>query len=87
MALKAIIVTKPSDSGTNLAAEKAIRWLLDYTLNGLTFPPSPIGLYFARLWYYERDYPLVHFCSALGVWLRNVAERGQYAVSSETKNS
>ena len=28
--------------------------------------PAPIGLYFARLWYYERLYPLIFATSALG---------------------
>lgn len=28
--------------------------------------PSPIGLYFARLWYFERLYPLIFATSALG---------------------
>jgi squalene-hopene/tetraprenyl-beta-curcumene cyclase len=30
------------------------------------FPPAPIGLYFARLWYYERLYPIIFATSALG---------------------
>ncbi len=28
--------------------------------------PSPIGLYFARLWYFERLYPLIFATSAVG---------------------
>jgi len=28
--------------------------------------PAPIGLYFARLWYYEKLYPLIFATSALG---------------------
>jgi hypothetical protein len=27
---------------------------------------SPIGLYFAKLWYYERLYPLIFATAALG---------------------
>lgn len=34
-------------------------WLNEATQQGTDFPASPIGLYFARLWYYERLYPLV----------------------------
>ncbi len=30
-----------------------------------TLPPSPIGLYFARLWYHERLYPIIFSLSAL----------------------
>jgi squalene-hopene/tetraprenyl-beta-curcumene cyclase len=28
--------------------------------------PSPIGFYFAKLWYFERLYPLIFLVSALG---------------------
>ena len=31
------------------------------------FPAAPIGLYFARLWYHERLYPLIATVSALRV--------------------
>jgi squalene-hopene/tetraprenyl-beta-curcumene cyclase len=32
--------------------------------------PSPIGFYFAKLWYYEKLYPLIFTASALGQALR-----------------
>jgi squalene-hopene/tetraprenyl-beta-curcumene cyclase len=32
--------------------------------------PSPIGFYFAKLWYYEKLYPLIFTVSALGQALR-----------------
>jgi squalene-hopene/tetraprenyl-beta-curcumene cyclase len=28
--------------------------------------PSPIGFYFAKLWYYEKLYPLIFTVAALG---------------------
>ena len=28
--------------------------------------PSPIGFYFARLWYFEKLYPLIFTAAALG---------------------
>ena len=32
--------------------------------------PSPIGFYFAKLWYYENLYPLTYTVSALGsAWI------------------
>jgi squalene-hopene/tetraprenyl-beta-curcumene cyclase len=34
-------------------------WLRVATKEGTQFPPSPIGLYFARLWYHEKLYPVV----------------------------
>ncbi len=34
---------------------------------GRRFEPAPIGFYFAKLWYWERLYPLVWTVSALGL--------------------
>lgn len=45
--------------------KRAVEWLLEHTRNGTHFPPSPIGLYFARLWYHERLYPVVWTLQAL----------------------
>jgi squalene-hopene/tetraprenyl-beta-curcumene cyclase len=36
-----------------------MRWLIAATDEGRRTPPSPIGLYFARLWYFEEMYPIV----------------------------
>ena len=33
--------------------------LLALTENGTRFPPAPIGLYFAKLWYHEKLYPVI----------------------------
>lgn len=41
-------------------------WLIGATRGGTDFPASPIGFYFAKLWYYERLYPLVWTVGALG---------------------
>ncbi len=54
----------------NLAAvdgsiEAGVRWLLDATDRGRRTPATPIGLYFARLWYSEALYPHVFTLSAL----------------------
>jgi squalene-hopene/tetraprenyl-beta-curcumene cyclase len=40
-------------------------WLIERVENGEWKQPAPIGFYFARLWYYERLYPLVFTVSAL----------------------
>lgn len=51
--------------GESPVIEKAISHLSDLTDNGKKFPPSPIGFYFAKLWYWERLYPLVWTVEAL----------------------
>ena len=38
------------------------RWLLTRS----AFEPAPIGLYFAKLWYFEKLYPLIFTVAALG---------------------
>ena len=40
-------------------------WVVEATRNGEDTPPAPIGFYFARLWYYERLYPLIFAADAL----------------------
>jgi squalene-hopene/tetraprenyl-beta-curcumene cyclase len=44
---------------------RAVDWLISATQNGTQFPASPIGLYFARLWYHEKLYPIVWTLQAL----------------------
>ncbi|MHC4758968.1 MAG: prenyltransferase/squalene oxidase repeat-containing protein, partial [Planctomycetota bacterium] len=46
-------------------AMKGTWWLLNRSENIKTFTPSPIGLYFAILWYYEELYPIIFTLSAL----------------------
>src|SRR5439155_8268740 len=40
-------------------------WLVDRVESGQWKQPAPIGFYFARLWYYERLYPLIFTVGAL----------------------
>lgn len=49
------------------AAESGLVWLADAIEQERHRQASPIGLYFARLWYFERLYPLVFAAGALGV--------------------
>ncbi len=74
IATKAILLSTSSHSEISLAATRGVEWLMTATTGGNCFPTAPIGLYFARLWYYERDYPLVHICGALGTWMKLIAQ-------------
>jgi len=40
-------------------------WLIAKTRGGRDFPAAPIGLYFAKLWYFESLYPVIFTASAL----------------------
>jgi squalene-hopene/tetraprenyl-beta-curcumene cyclase len=48
------------------AFARAFAWLDQSTEGGTRFEPSPIGFYFAKLWYYESAYPIVWTVEALG---------------------
>ncbi|HVE41666.1 MAG TPA: prenyltransferase/squalene oxidase repeat-containing protein [Planctomycetota bacterium] len=51
--------------GEEVAVARACRWLAERTAEGMKFEPSPIGLYFAKLWYWDRLYPLIFTVGAL----------------------
>jgi squalene-hopene/tetraprenyl-beta-curcumene cyclase len=44
---------------------RGVEWLIESTDRGLHTPAAPIGLYFARLWYFEELYPLIFALGAL----------------------
>ena len=54
------------DKGIESAAQGGLTWLVAAVESGRHREASPIGFYFAKLWYYERLYPLVLTLSALG---------------------
>jgi squalene-hopene/tetraprenyl-beta-curcumene cyclase len=61
IALHALGATASLDMSAALieGIERGAKWLIDATRQGTHTPASPIGLYFARLWYHEELYPIV----------------------------
>jgi len=49
-------------------------WLARRIQAGQLTEPSPIGFYFAKLWYFERLYPIIFAAAAL----RRASQSGQY---------
>ena len=47
------------------AVASGTEWLVKATGNGTVFEPSPVGFYFAKLWYFERSYPVIWTVEAL----------------------
>ncbi len=47
------------------ACRRGLDWLLDRVADETFRQPAPIGLYFAKLWYFERLYPMIFTVSAL----------------------
>lgn len=62
LALRAIVTAE----GISEPVIRGLVWLLDQIEAGNWKTPSPVGLYFARLWYWERLYPIIHATAALG---------------------
>lgn len=58
------------------ALARGVAWLVEHTDCGRTFPPAPIGFYFAKLWYYEKLYPLIFTVAALARVCRRWTENG-----------
>jgi len=56
--------TGPEDQ-VKSALEKGLSWLTEAILEGRHHDPSPIGFYFAKLWYHERLYPQIFSLQAL----------------------
>ncbi len=55
------------------AVVRGLNWLLDRVEQNQHRQPAPIGFYFAKLWYYERLYPLTFTVAALGRACRQFA--------------
>lgn len=60
------VSSSETNAELNAAISRGVAWLIEHTQRGTSFPPSPIGFYFAKLWYWEKLYPLVWTVSALG---------------------
>lgn len=63
LALSALATRLPADS---MALARGWAFLSRATEGGTRFEASPVGFYFAKLWYFERLYPLVWTVEALG---------------------
>jgi squalene-hopene/tetraprenyl-beta-curcumene cyclase len=48
------------------AVNKGLAWLVEQVESGGWSRPSPIGFYFAKLWYFEKLYPIIFSVAALG---------------------
>jgi squalene-hopene/tetraprenyl-beta-curcumene cyclase len=57
-------------AGHKTAAMQGLKWLVDMVEANRHSESSPIGFYFAKLWYYEKLYPLIWTVSALGQAVR-----------------
>ncbi len=56
---------KPQCKENETAVANGARWLSSKVESGEWMPPAPIGLYFARLWYFEKLYPQIFTVAAM----------------------
>jgi squalene-hopene/tetraprenyl-beta-curcumene cyclase len=70
------LASLPPDGGADPAVRAGISWLIEKIESGEWLRPSPIGFYFAKLWYYERLYPMIFTVAALSK-ARNYFEQSQ----------
>jgi squalene-hopene/tetraprenyl-beta-curcumene cyclase len=68
------------------AVNKGLAWLVQQVEAGALQHPTPIGFYFAKLWYYEKLYPVIFTVAALGRVRRKLAGRLDLA-HRETRSS
>lgn len=70
LAVEALAGLLPEEDPDNLASlreqvMKGANWLIEKVGSGEWRQPSPIGFYFAKLWYHERLYPQIFTVGAL----------------------
>ena len=61
----ALAVYALAQGAARAAIERGAAWLIERTREGTVFALAPIGLYFAKLWYFERLYPAIFTVAAL----------------------
>jgi len=61
VAVEVLLDLAPGD-----AVQRGVAWLVGAVETGRFREASPIGFYFAKLWYFEKLYPLVFTVAALG---------------------
>ncbi len=66
LAVEALLECRSQEDDAKMALEKGLDWLVSSVLEGRYLEPSPIGFYFAKLWYHERLYPQIFATRTLG---------------------
>jgi squalene-hopene/tetraprenyl-beta-curcumene cyclase len=62
LAVEALVKVADADA----AVARGLSWLVERVEAGGLRQPTPIGFYFAKLWYFEKLYPIIFTVAALG---------------------
>ncbi len=80
LALEALAGVSENDEDAQAKLEaarnRAALWLIEQVESGAWTEPSPIGFYFAKLWYFEKLYPMIATVGALSC-CRRLAGRSE----------
>jgi squalene-hopene/tetraprenyl-beta-curcumene cyclase len=63
LAVEVLLDAGPNAAGT---VNRGLAWLVEQVEAGALQRPVPLGLYFAKLWYFEKLYPVIFAVAALG---------------------
>jgi squalene-hopene/tetraprenyl-beta-curcumene cyclase len=74
----AVEVLLDAGEGAQDAVQRGLNWLIERVEAGRLHEPTPIGFYFAKLWYFEKMYPLVFSVAALGRAIRRLKPPGAF---------
>ncbi|MBT7254041.1 MAG: squalene--hopene cyclase [Planctomycetaceae bacterium] len=66
------LLTAPKSELTENTLHKGLEWMIRSVQNGSFRDCSPIGFYFAKLWYHECLYPVIFTVSALGAAMKRL---------------
>jgi len=73
----AVEILLDAGAGAEPAVNKGLAWLVEQVQAGGLSHPSPIGFYFAKLWYFEKLYPIIFSVAALGRARRKLRQDSQ----------
>lgn len=83
LAVEALLGGRPSLTREN-AVVGGLQWLVEAVLSDRHKQTTPIGFYFAKLWYHERLYPLVFTVAALGQAVRRWVHPNQHSMTGSS---
>jgi squalene-hopene/tetraprenyl-beta-curcumene cyclase len=63
LAVEVLIDARPAVQD---AVRRGLSWIVERVEQGGLYAPTPIGFYFAKLWYFEKLYPIIFTVAALG---------------------
>ena len=82
LAVEALLPFVDRDPRAALVVQDGLQWLMNAVEEKRHFKPSPIGFYFAKLWYYEELYPLVFAASALAAATQKFSDHANRNVTN-----